>query len=150
MQIKRTLWICSKCSELKPTRHESVVRHIARKHWSIGEPLSVTTRQTRSQMLASGSLAPVKRPFSRKPMDQRIQHDPSIGVDYKNRNLNRSPDLIDKAAMVTLVSLVQETRQKTENILNQNSTIISTLAEVMKEILKLKQSRGYDTSGNFV
>jgi hypothetical protein len=149
MRIKRTLWICPKCSELKPTRHESVVRHIARKHWSMGEPLSVTTRQTRNQMLASGSLAPVKMSFSRKSTDQGVRYDPSIGVDYKNRNLNPSPDLVDKAVMMTLVRLVKETRQKMENVLNQNSTILATLAEAMKEISKLKQSRGYDISGNF-
>jgi hypothetical protein len=51
--------------------------------------------------------------------------------------------------MMTLVSLVKETRQKMENVLNQNSTILATLAEAMKEISKLKQSRGYDISGNF-
>ena len=149
MQLKRTLWICPKCFELKPTRHESVVRHIARKHWSMGEPLSVTTRQTRSQMLASGSLAPIKRHFSTKSTDLKARHDRSNGVDHKNRNINPSPDLIDKAVMLTLVSLVKETRQITENVLTQNSTIISTLAEIMKEISKLKLSRGYDTSGNF-
>lgn len=149
MQLKRTLWICPKCSELKPTRHESVIRHIARKHWSMGEPLSVTTRQTRSQMLASGSLAPVKRHFSTKSTDQRSRHDRSNGVDYKDRNINPSPDLVDKAVMLTLVSWVKETRQITENVLTQNTTIISTLAKVMKEISKLKQSSGYDTSGNF-
>ena len=145
MQLKRTLWICPKCSELKPTRHESVIRHIARKHWSMGEPLSVTTRQTRSQMLASGSLAPVKRHFSTKSTDQRTRHDLSNGVDYKDRNINPSPDLADKAVMLTLVSF----RHIAENVLTQNTTIISTLAEVMKEISKLKQSSGYDISGNF-
>ena len=149
MQLKRTLWICPKCSELKPTRHESVIRHIARKHWSMGEPLSVTTRQTRSQMLASGSLAPVKRHFSTKSTDQRSRHDRSNGVDYKDRNINPSPDLVDKTVMLTLLSWVKETRQITENVLAQNTTIISTLAEVMKEISKLKQSSGYDISGNF-
>jgi len=34
-----------------------------------------------------------------------------------------------------------------QNIINQNSTIIATLAEVMKEIYKLKQSRN---NNNFV
>jgi hypothetical protein len=115
----------------------------------MGEPLSVTTRQTRSQMLASGSLAPIKRHFSTKSTDLRAQHDRSNGVDYKNRNINPSPDLVDKLAMLNLVSWVKETRQITENVRTQNTTIISTLAEVLKEISKLKQSSGYYTSGNF-
>ena len=61
MSLKRTLWVCARCKELKPTRHESVIRHIVRKHNSLGEPISVTTGQTRYQMIASGSLAPTKR-----------------------------------------------------------------------------------------
>jgi hypothetical protein len=132
MRIKRTLWICPRCSELKPTRHESVVRHIARKHWSMGEPLSVTTRQTRNQMLASGSLAPIKRPFLGKPKDQGFHHDSSITAGYKDWNLNSSPDLIDKAVMVNLVSMVKETKQNTKIIMSQNFTIIASLSEVLK------------------
>ena len=136
MRIKSTLWICPQCSELKPTRHESVVRHIARKHWSMGEPLSVTTRQTRNQMLALGSLAPIKRPFLSKPKDQGFRHDSSVTVDYKDWNLNSSPDLIDKAVMVNLVSMVKETKQNTKIIMNQNFTIIASLSKVLKDLGK--------------
>ena len=149
MRIRRTLWICPQCSELKPTRHESVVRHIARKHWSMGEPLSVTTRQTRNQMLALGSLAPIKRPFLSKPKDQGFRYDSSVTVDHKDWNLNSSPDLIDKAVMVNLVSMVKEMKQNTNIIMNQNFTIIASLSEVLKEILELKQSRNNDTFGDF-
>jgi hypothetical protein len=40
--------------ELSPTRHWSVGRHISRKHAGIGEPISINTRQTRTQMIGSG------------------------------------------------------------------------------------------------
>jgi len=41
--------------ELMPTRHWSVGRHIRRKHTGIGEPISINTHQTRTQMnISSG------------------------------------------------------------------------------------------------
>jgi hypothetical protein len=43
--------------------------------------------------------------------------------------------------MFTQLKLAQDTNQKIQNIINQNSTIITTLAEVMKEIYKLTGSR---------
>ncbi len=46
----RTKWICPNCLELSPTRHWSVERHIRRKHTGIGEPVSINTHQTRTQM----------------------------------------------------------------------------------------------------
>jgi hypothetical protein len=112
----------------------------------MGEPLSVTTRQTRNQMLAFGSLAPIKRPFLSKQKDQGFRYDSSVTVDYKDWNLNSSPDLIDKAVMVNLVSMVKETKQNTNIIMNQNFTIIASLSNVLKEI---KQSRNNDTFGDF-
>lgn len=48
--IKRTKWVCAICTELSPTRHWSVRRHIQRKHDGAGEPISVNTHQTREQM----------------------------------------------------------------------------------------------------
>ena len=36
--------------ELSPTRHWSVERHIKRKHAGVGEPISINTHQTRTQM----------------------------------------------------------------------------------------------------
>ena len=100
-------------------------------------------------MLALGSLAPIKRPFLSKPKDQGFRYDSSVTVDYKDWNLNSSPDLIDKAVMVNLVSMVKETKQNTKIIMNQNFTIIASLSEVLKEILELKQSRNNDTFGDF-
>lgn len=100
-------------------------------------------------MLALGSLAPIKRPFLSKPKDQGFRYDSSVTVDHKDWNLNSSPDLIDKAVMVNLVSMVKETKQNTKIIMNQNFTIIASLSEVLKEILELKQSRNNDTFGDF-
>lgn len=48
--ILRTKWICPNCTELSPTRHWSVERHIRRKHIGSGEPISINTHQTRTQM----------------------------------------------------------------------------------------------------
>jgi hypothetical protein len=43
-------WTCPKCPELNHgTRHESVNRHIRRKHEAIGEPINLNTGLTRSQ-----------------------------------------------------------------------------------------------------
>src|ERR687896_279936 len=44
-------WICPKCPELNHgTRHESVLRHIRRKHDSIGEPINLNSGFTRHQL----------------------------------------------------------------------------------------------------
>jgi hypothetical protein len=44
-------WICPKCPELNHgTRHESVLRHIRRKHNSIGEPVDLNSGFTRRQL----------------------------------------------------------------------------------------------------
>lgn len=44
-------WICPMCPELNHgTRHESVLRHIRRKHASIGEPINSNSGFTRRQM----------------------------------------------------------------------------------------------------
>jgi len=64
--------------------------------------------------------------------------------DHKNEQgkaSTGSSDVFDTAIMFTQLKLAQDTNQKIQNIINQNSTIITTLAEVMKEIYKLKGSR---------
>jgi hypothetical protein len=44
-------WICPMCPELNHgTRHQSVLRHIRRKHASIGEPINLNSGFTRRQM----------------------------------------------------------------------------------------------------
>ena len=44
-------WVCPMCPELNHgTRHQSVLRHIKRKHASIGEPINLNSGFTRRQM----------------------------------------------------------------------------------------------------
>lgn len=153
MTIKKTLWLCSKCSELNPTRHESVVRHINRKHGVVGEPISVTTAQTRNQMLALGLLSPIRKSFIRKPVSsQEFYDNPSTILDYKNKNIvipTGSVDLTDKAAMLYLVSRAQETQQDMRSIINQNSIIIKTLNDIMVYLSKLERSSNNNTFSDF-
>jgi hypothetical protein len=61
-------WICPNCPELMHgTRHESVVRHINRKHQTVGEPVSFNTGLTRIQMgLKSNLQAPYARGLSKR------------------------------------------------------------------------------------
>jgi hypothetical protein len=141
MHVKRTLWLCPWCSELKPTRHESVVRHINRKHRAAGEPISVTTRQTRNQMLALGLLSPIRKSFMREPVSNQMFRDNlSTILDYTNKNMDtpmRPPDLPEKAMMLYLVSSAKETRQDMRGIIYQNSIIIKTLNDIMVYLSKL-------------
>ena len=157
MRIKRTLWLCPKCSELEPTRHENVIRHLNRKHGAVGEPISVTTGQTRNQMLALGVLSPIRKSFMRKPVSsQEVYDNPSNIIEYKNINKNKnidtstgSSDLTDKAIMLNLVSRAKETQQNMQNIMNQNFTIINILRDFMMYVSKPEQSRNNNNFGDF-
>jgi hypothetical protein len=154
MTTKRTLWRCPRCNELKPTRHESVIRHIGRKHGSLGEPVSVTTGETRNQMLARGSLAPVKKSFLRKSGPDPVFSDNSSNIDsdYKIEQIKGSKgfsDLFDRAITLKQLELAKETNQKAQNIIYQNSTIIATLAEIKNEIYRLKGSCNNNSAGDF-
>jgi hypothetical protein len=153
MRIKRTLWLCPKCSELKPTRHENVVRHINRKHGAVGEPISVTNGQTRNQMLSLGLLSPIRKSFMRIPVSsQEVYNHPSTILDYKNKNLDTSTgssDLTDKAMMLNLVSWAKEMQKDMQNIMIQNSTIINFLSDIMMNVPKPKQSSNNNISGDF-
>jgi hypothetical protein len=156
LHIKRTLWLCPKCSELKPTRHENVVRHINRKHGAPGEPISVTTGQTRNQMLSLGLLSPdFRKSFMRKPVSiQEVYNNPSTILDYKNKNKNTdtstgSSDLTDKAMMLHLVSWTKEMQKDMRNIINQNFTIIKILNDLMIYVSKPNQSSKNNIFGDF-
>jgi len=153
MHIKRTLWLCPKCSELKPTRHENVVRHINRKHGAVGEPISVTNGQTRNQMLSLGLLSPIRKSFMRIPVSsQEVYNHPSTILDYKNKNIDTSTgssDLTDKAMMLNLVSWAKEMQKDMQNIMIQNSTIINFLSDIMMNVPKPKQSSNNNISGDF-
>jgi hypothetical protein len=153
MRIKRTLWLCPKCSELKPTRHENVVRHINRKHGAVGEPISVTNGQTRNQMLSLGLLSPIRKSFMRIPVSsQEVYNHPSTILDYKNKNIDTSTgssDLTDKAMMLNLVSWAKEMQKDMQNIMIQNSTIINFLNDIMMNVPKPKQSSNNNISCDF-
>lgn len=157
VHIKGTLWLCSKCSELRPTRHENVVRHINRKHGAVGKPISVTTGQTRNQMLSLGLLSPIRKSFMRKPVSsQEVYDNPFTILEYKNKNENKnidtstgSSDLTDKAIMLNLVSRAKETQQNMQNIMNQNFTIINILKDIMMYVSKPEQSSNNNNFGDF-
>lgn len=151
--MRRTLWLCPKCSELKPTRHENVVRHVNRKHASVGEPVSVTTGQTRNQMLALGLLSPIGKSFMRKSVSSQEFHDnPSAMLDYKIKNTDtptESSNLTNEAIMLYLVSRAKETQQDMQKIINQNFTIIKILNDIAVYVSKPRQSSNNNTFGDF-
>lgn len=70
-------WICQKCPELNHgTRHESVLRHIRRKHYSIGEPINLNSGFTRQLGLNPNRQSPysgelLTRPQSFAPTKSR-------------------------------------------------------------------------------
>ena len=130
-----------------------MVRHINRKHVAGVEPISVTTRQTRNQMLALGLLSPIRKSPMRKPVSSQMFCDnPSTILDYKNKNTDtptRSSDLTDKAIMLYLVSRAKEMQQDMLGIINQNSIIIKTLNDIMMYLSKLERSSNNNTFSDF-
>jgi hypothetical protein len=132
-----------------------VVRHINRKHRAVGEPVSVTTGQTRNQMFSLGLLSPIKKSFMRKPVSsQEVYDNPSTILDYKNKNKNidtstGSSDLTDKAMMLYLVRRAKETQKDMQNIMIQNSTIINFLSDIIKYVPKPKQPSNNSIFGDF-
>ena len=100
-------------------------------------------------MLASGSLAPVKKSFLRKSdADPGFSDNSStIASEYKNEQIkdSRRSDLFDRTIMIKQLELIEETNQKVQNIIYENSTIIATLAE----IYRLKGSRNNNSAGDF-
>jgi hypothetical protein len=135
--IRRTLWICPKCKELNPTRHESVVRHIGRKHRSMGEPISINTGETRHQMLISGSLSQTKNPSAKIFDSARRFSDTFTATDVENLK-GKAPDPFDRQIQFSQVIALETITQKLQNIINQNATIIAALAEIWK-LVRTKQ-----------
>jgi hypothetical protein len=121
----------------------------------VGEPVSVTTGQTRNQMLSLGLLSPIRKSFIRKPVSsQEVYDNPSTILDYKNKNNNTDPptgssDLTDKAMMLHLVSSAKEMQKDMQNIMIQNSTIIKILSDLVMYVSKPKQSGNNNISGDF-
>jgi hypothetical protein len=106
-------------------------------------------------MLALGSLAPIKKPFLRKSTSSQgfyNNYSSTAISDQKNeqgKSSMGSSDVFDTAITYSQLKLAKDTNQKVQNILNQNSSIIATLAEVMKEIHELKRSRTNNFVGEF-
>jgi hypothetical protein len=120
----------------------------------VGEPISVTTGQTRNQMFSLGILSPIRKSFMRKPVSSQDVYDNSSIVDYKNKNKNEntdtstgSSDLTDKAMMLYLVSWAKEMQKDMQNIMIQNFTIINILNDLMRP--KPEQSGNNNISGDF-
>jgi len=124
-------------------RHENVVRQMNRKHGAVGEPISVTTGQTRNQMFSLGILSPIRKSFMKKPVSSQDFYDNSSTiVGYKNKNKNKntdtstgSSDLTDKAMMLYLVSWAKEMQKDMQNIMIQNFTIINILNDLMSSLV---------------
>jgi hypothetical protein len=52
-------WTCPHCPELNNgTRHESIIRHISRKHESLGEPINLNSGLTRRQIVLDRNSKP--------------------------------------------------------------------------------------------
>jgi hypothetical protein len=132
MSLKKTLWVCPKCNELTPTRHESVIRHIVRKHNSLGEPISVTTGQTRYQMIASGSLVPTKRPpiwNSSQGFDNYSSNDSITNRKMQHEKAQaESSDVSGKYIQARQLELAMETNENVKKTLDQISLLNAILA----------------------
>jgi hypothetical protein len=137
MSFKRTLWVCPRCKELQPTRHESVIRHIVRKHNSLGEPISVTTGQTRYQMITSGSLAPIKRsPIGNSSQGFYNFSDRSIAnhkIEHKEAHVGSS-DVSDSILRTRQLELTAETNENVKKTLGQVSLLNAILANFIYEL----------------
>jgi hypothetical protein len=74
-------WICPDCTELSPTRHWSVQRHIIRKHYGIGEPINVNTRKSRREM----NILPVNYGLSSNPSPLNYGSPPSLYLPFNQQ-----------------------------------------------------------------
>lgn len=137
--IKKTLWICPKCKELKPTRHESVVRHIGRKHGLMGEPVSINTGETRREMLISGSLSRTKNPFPKTISDSSRRFSDTFTAPGVENQKGKVPDPFDRQLQLSQVIALETITQKLQNIQNQNAMIIATVTDIWK-MVRTKQS----------
>jgi hypothetical protein len=103
-------WTCPNCPELNHgTRHESVFRHIRRKHQSIGEPINLNSGLTRRQMgLKSNCQAPHLGGLQKGPPFYALS----------NVSESRTFDFYDRIEKQFLRPLRQLVEMR--NLLNQN------------------------------
>jgi hypothetical protein len=105
-------WICPQCPELNHgTRHESVLRHIRRKHNSIGEPINLNSGFTRHQL---GLNPNHQSPYSGGLLTRPLSFAPA------NISKSRTFDLCDW----TENKILRPMRQQVElmNLINQFKT----------------------------
>ena len=105
-------WICPTCPELNHgTRHQSVLRHIRRKHARIGEPINLNSGFTRRQM----GLNPERQSPYLSGMLTRPQ-----SLAPSNISKSRNSDLLDW----TENKILRPLRQQVEfmNLMNQFNT----------------------------
>lgn len=131
----RTSWVCPNCNELNPTRHESVIRHIHRKHESFGEPISINTRQTRRQML--GYMSPnayytpcPKTPWLNSRHPFRVSRT-QAEQDSKGES-ERTDALSDRVMKAQQMKLLITINQNLQYLQNQNATIINILVQMFQ------------------
>jgi len=87
-------WICPNCTELSPTRHWSVQRHIIRKHYGTGEPISVNTRKSRREM----NIFPFNYGLSSNPSSLNYGRPPSLSfpINQKKSYEDNFDSFLDK------------------------------------------------------
>jgi hypothetical protein len=131
----RTSWVCPNCNELNPTRHESVIGHIHRKHESFGEPISINTRQTRRQML--GYMSPnayytpcPKTPWLNSRHPFRVSRT-QAEQDSKGES-ERTDALSDRVMKAQQMKLLITINQNLQYLQNQNATIINILVQMFQ------------------
>ena len=129
----RTSWVCPNCNELNPTRHESVIRHIHRKHESFGEPISINTRQTRRQMFGYMSADAYYTPFPKTPWLKSRHHfrvSRTQAEQGSKGESERTEDLSDMVVKAQQMKLLITINQNLQYLQNQNATIINILVQM--------------------
>jgi hypothetical protein len=131
----RTSWVCPNCSELNPTRHESVIRHIHRKHESFGEPISINTRLTRRQMLDYMSPNTFYAPYLKTPWlnyGQPFRISRTQAEQDSKREDERTDALSDMVMKTQQSKLLSDIYQNLKYLQNQNATIINMLVQMFQ------------------
>lgn len=100
----------------------------------MGEPISITTGETRHEMLISGSLSQTRNPSAKTFSDSaRRSFDTFTETDVKNQK-GKAPDPFDRQIQFSQVIVLETITQKLQNIQNQNAMIIATLTDIWKMV----------------
>ena len=107
--------------ELSPTRHWSVERHIRRKHTGIGEPISINTHQTRTQMNIQSGWSSFSAPTN------------TMQFSHETNKLQR-----DRQAAITIAIITLKVTIMLEHLIKQIQKIILSLLP-LQVILTMKK-----------